>query len=427
MDLSTEIAVAPIKAKISPLLLIFITVLIDMIGFGIVIPILPLYAQSTGASPAVIGLLLASFSALQLVGAPLLGKWSDRIGRKPVLFLSLLGSALGFLILGMANQLWLLFLGRMLDGLSGGNVSTAQSVIADITPPEKRSKSMGIIGAAFGLGFVLGPALGGFLSQISIQTPFYVAAGIALLNALLIWLFLPETLTPEKRAMVSARKTHFVQATRELLAGSSGPRLLPVFWVTLFSTIGFSGVTALYTLYTEHRFGWDVQHNSYMFVLIGFLGAGIQGGLLGRLVSKCGEKSLVTMGTFALAVGMALMALPLPIWGVWVGSVLLAIGNSFATPVLSGLASRNADPQSQGLVLGLSQSLASLGRMLGPAFCGLLMQWDWLHPENPYGITPFLVASGVMVLSTRLSFKIVSESSKLSPVSMPSSPSGKVA
>src|SRR5256885_13605397 len=192
--------------KRSPLLVIFITVFIDLVGFGIVIPVLPFYAEGTkfGATPREVGLLFASYSVMQLVFAPVLGRLSDKYGRRPVLLISLLGTSLGFLILGFASTLWMLFLGRIIDGISGGNISTAQAYIADVTTKEDRAKGMGILGAAFGLGFIFGPAIGGILSRWGINVPFLFAAGLALANAILLYFFLPETVTKDHPARVSA-------------------------------------------------------------------------------------------------------------------------------------------------------------------------------------------------------------------------------
>src|SRR5499433_3698267 len=183
----------------SPLVIIFITVFIDLVGFGIVIPILPLYAERMHASPAVIGLLLAVYSAMQFIFAPILGKLSDSVGRRPVLLARIVGSAIGFLIMGLAGSLWLLFLARIIDGITGGNISTAQAYIADITPPEKRSSGMGLIGAAFGLGFIFGPAIGGLLSHISLGAPFIFASALAACNAVALFFLLPESLAAEHR------------------------------------------------------------------------------------------------------------------------------------------------------------------------------------------------------------------------------------
>src|SRR6476469_1848370 len=181
--------------KRAPLVVIFTTVFIDLLGFGIVIPVLPFYAEGTrfNATPRTVGLLFASYSIMQLIFSPVLGRLPNKYGRRPVLLLSIIGTGIGFLILGFATTLWMLFLGRILDGISGGNISTAQAYIADVTPPEKRSAAMGIIGAAFGLGFVFGPAIGGLLGHYSMQLPFFVAAGMALVNAIAILLFLPES------------------------------------------------------------------------------------------------------------------------------------------------------------------------------------------------------------------------------------------
>src|SRR5919205_909073 len=190
----------------SPLLVIFITVFIDLIGFGIVIPVLPFYVEGTkfNASPRVVGLLFASYSVMQLLFTPILGRMSDRYGRRPILFLSLLGTSLGFMILGFARTLWMLFAGRIIDGATGGNISTAQAYIADVTSEENRAKGMGLIGAAFGLGFVFGPAIGGILSQWGIQIPFLFAGGLAFANAVLLYFTLPETITPDHPARASA-------------------------------------------------------------------------------------------------------------------------------------------------------------------------------------------------------------------------------
>src|SRR5207248_9534386 len=192
--------------KRSPLLVIFITVFIDLVGFGIVIPVLPFYAEGTkfGATPREVGLLFAAYSVMQLVFAPVLGRLSDKYGRRPVLLISLLGTSLGFLILGFATTLWMLFLGRIIDGISGGNISTAQAYIADVTTKKDRAKGMGLIGAAFGLGFVFGPAIGGILSRWGINVPFLFAGGLAFANAILLYFTLPETVKPDHSAIVSA-------------------------------------------------------------------------------------------------------------------------------------------------------------------------------------------------------------------------------
>src|ERR671927_1729347 len=186
----------------SPLLVIFVTVFIDLIGFGIVIPVLPYYVEGTkfNATPRAVGLLFASYSVMQLIFTPILGRMSDRYGRRPILFLSLLGTSLGFMILGFAKTLWMLFAGRIIDGITGGNISTAQAYVADVTTKEDRAKGMGLIGAAFGLGFIFGPAIGGILSRWGIHVPFFFAAALCFANAMLLYFTLPETVTADHPA-----------------------------------------------------------------------------------------------------------------------------------------------------------------------------------------------------------------------------------
>jgi DHA1 family tetracycline resistance protein-like MFS transporter len=190
----------------SPLVVIFTTVFIDLLGFGIVIPVLPYYAEGTqfNGTPRTVGLLFASYSIMQLIFSPVLGRLSDKHGRRPILLISIIGTGIGFLILGFAKTLWMLFLGRILDGISGGNISTAQAYIADVTSKEDRAKGMGLLGAAFGLGFIFGPAIGGILSRWGIQVPFLFAAGLCFANAVLLYFTLPETVTPDHPARVSA-------------------------------------------------------------------------------------------------------------------------------------------------------------------------------------------------------------------------------
>ena len=225
--------------KRSPLLVIFVTVFIDLVGFGIVIPVLPYYAEGTkfGATPSQVGLLFASYSIMQLIFAPVLGRLSDKHGRRPVLLVSLLGTALGFFILGFATTLWMLFLGRIIDGISGGNISTAQAYIADVTTKENRAKGMGLIGAAFGLGFVLGPAIGGILSRWGINVPFLFAGGLALANVVLLFFTLPETVTPDHPARVSAASG---RGFNQLMGALRKPALASVLTIYFLGIVAFS-------------------------------------------------------------------------------------------------------------------------------------------------------------------------------------------
>ncbi len=394
------------STKRSKLFIIIFTVFIDIVGFGIVIPVLPLYALHFGASEMTNGLLVGIYSAMQFIGAPLLGKLSDRVGRRPVLLVSLAGTAVGFFMMGLAPKLaaisaistlvWL-FAARTIDGISGGNISTAQAYIADITTPEERTKSMGYIGAAFGIGFVFGPAIGGILSKVSLAAPFYFAGALAVCNAILVYFYLPESLDAEHRTQPHENAPMF----EVLRHGSQLPALLGSYF---FAITGFSMMTAIFTLFTFKRFGYDQVQNGYIFLVVGVIGAIIQGGLLRRMLKTTSEKYLAMAGGAILMVGLALLP-----WSGGIGSLLfftglVGVGNSFITPSLNGLASRSADKSWQGRVIGMMQASGSLGRFVGPFLAGWLLSFDAGKPY--YGRTPFAVGAVVMAFSVALSMML---------------------
>ncbi len=361
--------------KRSPLLVIFITVFIDLVGFGIVIPVLPYYAEGTsfGATPREVGLLFASYSVMQLVFAPVLGRLSDKHGRRPILLISLLGTCLGFLILGFATTLWMLFLGRIIDGISGGNISTAQAYIADITTKENRAKGMGLIGAAFGLGFVFGPAIGGILSRWGINIPFLFAGGLAFANAILLYFTLPETVTPDHPARVSAASG---RGWKQLLEALRQRRLALVLTIYFLSIVAFSIMTTVFSLFMMFRLGYDPWHSGWVFAFVGAISAAVQGGLIGKLVKRFGGPLLVVAG--ALLFSASLFATPYvnPMIGL-IGLLSIgaasSIGNALMAPSLSSLASKSATAGEQGGVLGVTQSVASLARAVGPSIAAVLI------------------------------------------------------
>jgi len=362
--------------KRSPLVVIFTTVFIDLVGFGIVIPVLPFYAEGSrfNATPRTVGLLFASYSVMQLIFAPILGRLSDKHGRRPVLLISIIGTGIGFLILGFATTLWMLFVGRILDGITGGNISTAQAYIADVTTKEDRAKGMGLLGAAFGLGFVFGPAIGGILSRWGVGVPFLFAAGLAFANALLLYFTLPETVTPDHPARVSAAGgrglAHLVQSLKD-------PRLSYVLVIYFLFIVAFSIMTTAFSLYTMFRFGYDAQHTGYLFAYVGILAVIVQGGLIGKLVKRFGEMTLVIAGAFLFA--GSLFAVPFVgpqaggLLALLVGGGLFSIGNSLSAPSLTSLASKSVGAGEQGSVLGVTQSVASLARAVGPALAAFLI------------------------------------------------------
>lgn len=368
--------------KRSPLIVIFTTVFIDLIGFGIVIPVLPFYAEGTifNATPRTVGLLFASYSIMQLIFSPVLGGLSDKHGRRPVLLLSIVGTGIGFLVLGFARTVFMLFVGRILDGITGGNISTAQAYIADITTSENRAKGMGLIGAAFGLGFIFGPALGGILSQWGIQVPFVFAAGLCFANAILLYFTLPETVTPDHPAKNRAAGG---RSFRHVLNSLKQPRLAFVLIIYFLFIVAFSIMTTSFSLYTMFRFGYDAVHTGYLFAYVGLIAVIIQGGLIGRLVKRFGELPLVIFG--ALCFAISLFAVPFVgpaaggLAGLLIGGGVFSMGNSLATPALTSLASKSVGPGEQGAVLGVTQSVASLARAVGPFLAAVLINSSVAH------------------------------------------------
>jgi DHA1 family tetracycline resistance protein-like MFS transporter len=342
------------------LAIIFLTVFVNLVGFGIIIPLLPFYAQTFGASPLVIGLLFASFSLSQLVAAPVLGDLSDRRGRRPVLIFSLLGTVVSFAMLALAHSLAVLFVARVVDGLSGGNITTARAYIADITAEENRAKAFGILGAAFGLGFIVGPGLGAALSRISYTAPIWAAAAITLVAAAMAVFWLPETV---HRAHAGGRSPW------KSLADSWRQVHLRVLFTTDFIYwSAFAVYQTTFALFGARRFGFDAAHTGYLLSAFGFLGVIVQGGFVGPTVRALGERQTLATGLFCAALGWGGSALThsLPVFVLML--VPGAIGIGFCNATLSSLISKAGPPQEQGRVQGAAGALESLGRTLGPVW-----------------------------------------------------------
>ena len=391
----------------SPLLVILTTVFIDLVGFGIVIPVLPYYLENPrfNASPVALGLLFSSYSVMQLIFSPVLGRLSDRYGRRPVLLVSLTGTAIGFFVMGAAMTLWMLFAGRILDGITGGNISTAQAYIADVTTPENRARGMGMFGAAFGLGFIFGPAIGGVLSSWDISAPFYFAGGLALANAVLLYFVLPETVTPDHPARNIRRGwDYFFRQLKQR-------RLALVLAIYFLFVVAFSIMTTTFALYTMSRFGFDAQHNGYLFAYIGILAVIVQGLLIARLVKRFGELPLVVTGALLLATSLVVLPYigPRPEWAGGVAGLLailscFSVGNSLATPTLTSLASKSVGAAEQGGVMGVTQSAASLARTISPTIGGFLI-YSATGPHNVDDHTlrvTFWTASAIMFAALAL-------------------------
>jgi len=375
--------------KKSSLASILCVVFIDLIGFGMIIPILPLYGKRFGASEWEIGFLLGSYSFVQFLASPVLGWFSDRYGRKPVLLCSLLGTAVGYFVMARASSLAMLFAARILAGITGASVGTASAYIADITPPELRSKRLGLIGAAFGVGFVLGPAIGGILSHFWIEAPFWFAAALSAMNAVLMWFVLVE---PERHADRQQRTLNLRETFQQ-----AGSWRLGVLVVTYFIAIaGFGMVTVIFPQVCDRRYSLNQSQISYIFVMTGLIGALIQGGGIGRLARRFGDATLAAIGCALMAASMVVMPLASTVPLFLLFAAGLAIGNSLSQPTLNALASKGASAALQGRVLGVLQSAGSLGRVFGPVIAGLLLQEDHLRPIQQYGNTPF-VAGGILI------------------------------
>jgi MFS transporter, DHA1 family, tetracycline resistance protein len=384
-----------------PLILIFVTIFIDLIGFGMVIPILPFYSQTEPfmASPFTIGLLVAIYSWMQFFFTPVLGALSDKYGRRPVLFISLLGSALGYFVIGFANTLAMVFLGRIISGITGGSISTAQAYIADVTTKENRARGMGLFGAAFGLGFILGPALAGILSKYGIQVPFYFAAALSLVNAIAVYFILPESLRPVSRSENAVRRSRIAEALEVL----HDPHFRMISGTYFLLITAFSIMTYTFVLYTEFTFGYNAEQNGYLFAYVGAISIVMQGVVFGVAAKKFGESPLAVFGCFVLGVSLIVMPFMSPatggLAGLLVVSAFLSFGNAFATPALNSLASKNAPDHQQGRAMGVMQSGASLARAIGPTLGGVLLNNAMNKVDRLTVFRTYWTASAIMFVA----------------------------
>jgi DHA1 family tetracycline resistance protein-like MFS transporter len=380
-----------------PLAFIFLTVFVDMVGYGLVIPLLPFYAREYAAGAALVGLLGSLYAATQFVGGPFLGGLSDRTGRRPVLVVCLLGASLAYFLLGLAETLFLLFAAIVLAGAAGGTQATAQAYIADSTSPEHRARGLGLIGAAFGLGLMAGPALGGLLSLYSLHAPAFAAAALALANAAFGFLVLPESLAPGLRTPTPLRRLAPLSQLRGVL-GIGGIRwfLLAVFLLNL----SFAGLLTNFPLFSNARFGWDAPTNAFFFAFVGVCAVLTQGLLIGRLQPRFGEERLLIGGLSVMAVGLGLVAVvPFgPLLYPVVGT--LAVGVGLAIPALTALISRRVSGREQGRVMGGLQALISVTLIVGPVVAGLA--FDRLGVPAPYWIGALLAALALLAASVAL-------------------------
>jgi MFS transporter, DHA1 family, tetracycline resistance protein len=357
--------------KSKPLMSIFLVVFIDLLGFSLILPLLPYYAKTFSANETVTGLLVASYAAMQLIGAPILGRLSDRYGRRPILLISIFGTFIGFLMLGFARSLWVLFSSRMLDGITGGNLSVAQAYISDITDEKNRAKGLGMIGAAFGLGFIIGPVTGGLLSQWGYAVPAFAAAGLSLINLLLTYFWLPESLRPEKRAISSQSKIRidFSSLRNTLRRPLTGSLLITRF----FFGLAFSMFQTIFSLYALTRFSLTAAQTGYILTYVGILSVFTQGFLVGRITSRVRDGVLVTLGILVMSLCMLGWALAPSVVMLLVVLLPTAITGGILNTVISSYLTKTVAPQEIGGILGFSTSVESMTRVLAPILAGVLI------------------------------------------------------
>ncbi len=376
-----------------PLLIIFLTIFVNLIGFGIIIPLLPFYAETFGASPIVIGLLFAVFSLCQLVAAPALGDLSDRYGRRPILIFSLLGTVASFVMLALAHSITMLFLARIVDGLSGGNISTARAYVADITEPKDRARAYGLIGAAFGLGFIMGPALSGVLVQVSYTAPIWAAAALTFVAAAMAWLWLPETVHRANAGV--GNPLSYLPA---LLQRPAIRRVLTVDFIYWFA---FSLFQTTFALFAARRFAFDASRTGYFMAGFGVLGAVIQGALIRPIVRKTGDKTMFIAGALCSMAGLAAAAAAHSVTLFAVSLVPLAFGMGFGHPTVSSLVSRAGRGDEQGRVQGAASAVESFGRTIGPVWGNASLQ-RYGEATPFYSGAAFLVLAVLLVLGHRV-------------------------
>ncbi len=379
--------------KKSPLLPIFLIVFVDLLGFGLILPLLPFYAESFGASELVVGLLIASYSFMQFIGAPILGRLSDKWGRRPVLLLSQFGTFVGFIVLGVANTLLLLFVGRIIDGISGANLSTAQAYISDVTEEKDRAKSFGLIGAAFGLGFILGPAAGGWLASFGYQVPAFVAAGLSAMSMVLTYFLLPE---PARRSNpASARRSFSITALKRVMTNPAVGSLLSIGFTF---GIAFTMFQTSFALFAASRLGFTEQETGFMLAYVGVLSVIMQVVVVGRLVKRLGERQSLVISIAALALGLGLMSMaqtPLALIAIM---PILSFGGGATTPVLTSLYSKSVAREEVGGLLGITTSVDSASRVIAPIVGNGLLAFN--------NALPALGGAALLMIPLFIAFKL---------------------
>ncbi|MFD3162910.1 MFS transporter [Herpetosiphon sp. NSE202] len=375
--------------KRSPLLTIFLIAFVGTMSYGVVIPITPFYAQEFGASEFQVGLIVGCYALMQFIFAPILGQLSDRFGRRPLLILSLIGTVCSLLLFGFANSLIWLFVGRMFDGATGGNISIAQAYVSDVTTDKDRARGMGMVGAALGLGFIAGPAIGALLSRDgNYQLPIFVAAGIAMLSLILTFFVLPE---PERHAPQQGRTSNLLT----LVAAVRKPNVGRLLSITLLINLAFVAFETTFALFAARRLEFGSYQTGYTLAGVGVVVAIVQGGLIRRLAARFGEASLIVAGSLLLALSLAGLGFIQNVWHLVAICIVLAIGEGLLTPSLSSLVSRNSTAHERGKNMGLYQSMSSLARIFAPLYATWML--SNVGEASPYLMGSVLVVAGALI------------------------------
>ena len=390
--------------------MVWATVAMDMVGFGIMLPVLPLYAEDFGASPAMAAAVIAVFSAAQMVAAPLWGRLSDRIGRKPVLIAALIGSSIGSLVTGLAGVLWILFLGRVLDGASGSSYAVGQAAVADLAEPEDRPRLLGLLAAAFGVGFVAGPLIGSIAALGGRELPFFVAAALAAGNAIVALVRLPSGRSAGRSAGMPAGQSAGLgpKPGRLALWGAAGPAVRRLAVLSLVAMMGFAGFEATFAMLVEHRFPGVGDPTIYgLFALIGLLMVLVQTRIVGPVNARLGTRSTLRTALSLVAAGMVVLAMGGGWAGLAVALVLLVVGQGVFGPTLSNATVETVGADGRGSALGLQQSAGAFGRILGPLLAGVL--FGRVAVGAPYLVAAVLALAALAVVPRRVAEESLDE------------------
>ena len=380
------------------LLTVWFTLFLDLVSFGIVIPVLPFYATHFGAAAWVVTLLSTGYSAAQFVMAPVLGRLSDRHGRRPVMLISIAGSVAAMLTLGFAQALWMVFAARIISGVCNANVSTAHAYVADRVPPAQRARYMGMMGTAVGLGFIFGPSIGGLLSRPEHpELPFLVGAGLSAVNWLMAFFWLPESHRPNRAAGPPAARPSLLQVVGDRTFWRTQLGVLVLVSFGFF--VAFAAMESTFALFTAAVFSWTARENGKYFSLIGAVIVLVQGLVVGHAVASFGERRTLIMGLCSLSLGFAAASMATAGWMLPAVAVLIAGGNGLIMPSLNALISRNSTAETQGMNMGFTQSAGALGRILGPMMAGAL--FETVSPATPMA-TASIVAAVVALASLML-------------------------